>query len=120
MATSAGLVGLGGTEGQRTFTPTTNYGSNAQSVAENLENIDQALSGISATISVTAYLPSDAISVTQSQEQGHENEHTIALVLSDETTTSGDASYVMTGANNILQIKDDGLYLDSTWDCGEY
>jgi len=22
--------------------------------------------------------------------------------------------------NNILQIKEDGLYLDSTWDCGEY
>ena len=22
--------------------------------------------------------------------------------------------------NNVLQIKNDGLYLDSTWDCGEY
>ena len=116
----AGLVGLGGTETQRTFTPTTNYGNNAQTVAANLENIDQALSAISATVSGTAYLPSDAISVNQSQQVGHENEYTIELELSDATTQSGDSSYVATGANNVLQIKNDGLYLDSTWDCGEY
>lgn len=116
----AGLVGLTGTEGQRAFTPTTNYGVNSQSVVENLEKIDQAVSAISSTVSGTAYLPSDAISVTKSQQVGHENEYTIALELSDTTTQTGDSAYVQTGGNNVLKIKNDGLYLDSTWDCGEY
>ena len=36
----AGLVGLGGTEGARTFTPTTNYGGNSASVAANMQALD--------------------------------------------------------------------------------
>ena len=36
----AGLVGLGGTEGSRTFTPTTNYGGNSASVVANLQALD--------------------------------------------------------------------------------
>lgn len=63
------------------------------------------------------------------------NEQEISLRLSETVlTNTGDAQYagetveeevggetVVTDVhNNILQIKNDGLYLDSTWDCGEY
>ena len=36
----ADLIGLGGTEGSRTFTPTTNYGSANDTIADNLEALD--------------------------------------------------------------------------------
>ena len=64
-----------------------------------------------------------------------DNSQSISLRLSESVkTNSTDAQYagetvevevggetVVTDVhNNILQIKDDGLYLDSTWDCGEY
>ena len=62
------------------------------------------------------------------------NKQTIMLVLSETLTNSADAQYAgeiveeevggetveTVVSNNILQIKNDGLYLDSTWDCGEY
>ena len=106
----AKLVGLSGTEGERFWTPTTNYGTGALSARDNMENIATALSGVIAQVSGIAYLPSDAISVTQSQEEGHENEYTIALELSEES-------------DNVLEIKaagNKGLYLSNVWDCGEY
>ena len=106
----ASLIGLTGTEGNRAWNPTTNYGTGAQSARDNMENIATALSGVIATVSGTAYLPSDAISVTQSQEVGHEDEFTIALELSADE-------------DNVLEIKstgNKGAYLSGTWDCGEY
>ena len=65
---------------------------------------------------------SDAIGVTAKTN----NEQTISVKLSDTTHNWADAVYggKMNGQtvvnNNILQIKNDGLYLDSCWDCGEY
>lgn len=63
------------------------------------------------------------------------NSQSISLQLSETVkTNTADAQYagetveeevdgeiiVTEVHNNILQIKNDGLYLDSTWDCGEY
>lgn len=63
------------------------------------------------------------------------NNQSISLQLSETVkTNTADAQYageivveevggetiVTEVHNNILQIKNDGLYLDSTWDCGEY
>ena len=42
----AGLVGLGGTEGSRTFTPTTNYGGSSASVAANMQALDTAIKAV--------------------------------------------------------------------------
>ena len=42
----AGLVGLGGTEGGRTFTPTTNYGGSSTSVAANMQALDTAIKAV--------------------------------------------------------------------------
>ena len=106
----ANLVGLTGTEGNRSWNPTTNYGAGALSARDNMESIATALSGVIAQVSGIAYLPSDAISVTQSKEEGHDNEYTIALELSEES-------------DNVLEIKTNGnkgLYLSNVWDCGEY
>lgn len=106
----ASLIGLTGTEGSRAWNPTTNYGTGAQSARDNMESIATALSGVIAQVSGIAYLPSDAISVTPSQEEGHDNEHIIALELSAD-------------ADNALEIKstgNKGVYLSGTWDCGEY
>ena len=64
----------------------------------------------------------DAIEVSEKEN----NKQTINLILSETLTNSTDARYAGHTAggevfnNNILQIKEDGLYLDSTWDCGEY
>ena len=64
-----------------------------------------------------------------------DNSQSISLQLSETVkTNTADAQYageivveevggetiVTEVHNNILQIKNDGLYLDSTWDCGEY
>lgn len=35
-------------------------------------------------------------------------------------TEEGGQTVITDVHNNVLQIKNDGLYLDSTWDCGEY
>ena len=42
----AGLVGLSGTEGGRTFTPTTNYGGSSTSVAANMQALDTAIKAV--------------------------------------------------------------------------
>lgn len=55
----AGLVGLSGTEGSRTFTPTTNYGGSGQTVAtsvmDNMQKIDTALNTLSTTVGDISY-----------------------------------------------------------------
>ena len=55
----AGLVGLSGTEGSRTFTPTTNYGGSGQaaatSVMDNMQKIDTALNTLSTTVGDISY-----------------------------------------------------------------
>lgn len=79
---------------------------------------------------------SNAIDVTAKTN----NEQTVSLKLAEQLSTTADAQYAGetsttttqdpdTGedvttttqvSNNVLQIKNDGLYLDSVWDCGEY
>lgn len=51
----AGLVGLGGTEGSRTFTPTSNYGGSSANVAANLQALDTALNTLSTTVGDISY-----------------------------------------------------------------
>lgn len=51
----AGLVGLGGTEGLRTFTPTSNYGGSSANVAANLQALDTALNTLSTTVGGISY-----------------------------------------------------------------
>ena len=59
---------------------------------------------------------SSAIEVAQATDGA-----TVSLKLDDETTTNtADAQYVATNGDNVLQIKSDGLYLDSCWDCGTF
>lgn len=104
----AGLVGLTGNEGEREWTPTTNYGTGTTSVKENMESIADRLAEIDATVSGTVYNSTDAIAVTR--VQGTDNEYDISLVLSEES-------------DNVLEIKNTGnkgAYLSGTWDCGEY
>ena len=68
------------------------------------------------------------------------NQQTVTLNLSEQLSTTADAQYAGetsttttqdpdTGedvttttqiSNNVLQVKNDGLYLDAIWDCGEY
>ncbi len=70
-----------------------------------------------------------------SVSQKANNTQSISLQLSETTlSNTADAQYAgetteeeVNGEtvetvvnNNVLQIKEDGLYLDSTWDCGEY
>ena len=51
----AGLVGLGGTEGSRTFTPTTNYGGNSASVAANLQALDTQIKANADALAAVQY-----------------------------------------------------------------
>ena len=51
----AGLVGLGGTEGSRTFTPTTNYGGNSASVAANMQALDAQIKANADAIGAIQY-----------------------------------------------------------------
>ena len=51
----AGLVGLGGTEGSRTFTSTTNYGGSSANVAANLQALDTALNTLSTKVGDISY-----------------------------------------------------------------
>lgn len=51
----AGLVGLGGTEGERTFTPTTNYGGSSANVAANLQALDTALDALADSVGDMCY-----------------------------------------------------------------
>lgn len=51
----AGLVGLGGTEGSRTFTPTTNYGGSSASVAANMQALDTALNTLESKVGDISY-----------------------------------------------------------------
>lgn len=46
---------------------------------------------------------------------------TISLKLDETTTTSAaNAQYVSETGNNVLQITNNGLYLDGVWDCGTF
>jgi len=46
---------------------------------------------------------------------------TISLKLDETTTTStANAQYVSENGNNVLQITNNGLYLDGVWDCGTF
>ncbi len=101
--------------------PTDNY----LSVSSNGVKID--LSTIT-TNALNEVLAGDAIEVSQKAN----NEQTISLQLSSSTLSNEtDAQYAgevtedgvggeTVVNNNVLQIKQDGLYLDSSWDCGEY
>ena len=51
----AGLVGLDGTEGSRTFTPTTNYGGNSASVAANMQALDTQIKANADAIGAIEY-----------------------------------------------------------------
>ena len=73
---------------------------------------------------------SSAIAVTEKSG----NQQTIMLQLANRLSNTSDAQYAglvqcteidgeevcVDESNNVLQIYGDGLYLDSTWDCGEY
>jgi len=102
----AGLVGLTGNEGERQWTPTTNYGTGATSAKANMESIANRLAEIDAAVSGTVYRSTDSIAVTNVQG----NEYEISLALSEES-------------DNVLEIKNTGnkgVYLSGVWDCGEY
>ena len=64
---------------------------------------------------------SNAININTTSPNDAQNP-VVELVLSEQAdSTAADAAFA--GGNdtsNILQIKNDGLYLDSTWDCGTF
>lgn len=64
----------------------------------------------------------DTVSDTSSVDLAIDaNKDLTANVKLDITTQSVAADHTYAANNgNVLQIKTDGLYLDSTWDCGEY
>ena len=51
----AGLVGLGGTEGSRTFTPTNNYGGSSASVQANMQALDTQIKANADAIGAIQY-----------------------------------------------------------------
>ena len=80
------------------------------------DTVAQAVSKIYAIAKHHHLSGSPAIEVAQTTDGA-----TVSLILDDTTTTNtADAQYVATNGDNVLQVKSDGLYLDSTWDCGTF
>ena len=80
------------------------------------DTVAQAVSKIYAIAKHHHLSGSPAIEVAQTTDGA-----TVSLILDDTTTTNtNDAQYVATNGDNVLQVKSDGLYLDSTWDCGTF
>lgn len=100
----------------------------ALSVSSNGLKLD--LSGVTTNALNEVESGNAAIEVSQKTN----NKQSIGLALSNSLTNTIDAQYAgvvnseevggeiveTVVNNNVLQIKNDGLYLDSTWDCGEY
>lgn len=86
-------------------------------VGINTTALDQRIQDVA-----NANQPIDTVSDTSSVDLAIDaNKDLTANVKLDTTTQSVAADHTYAANNgNALQIKTDGLYLDSTWDCGEY
>lgn len=94
-----------------------------QEIAQNVNN-NQVVSNdvIVATPDTTNHNTKLSVTIGTGLTKEGTNRDTLNVALSPQAaSTAADAAYA--GGNdtsNILQIKNDGLYLDSTWDCGVY
>lgn len=114
----AGLVGLGGTEGARTYTSQVTLGTGETApttVAGDIDLLDahvEALDGAA----VKSVNGSNAININTTSPADAQNP---VVELKLDATTQGNGSE-KTGTDNALTITNNGLFLSTTWDCGVY
>lgn len=117
----ATVLGATGDEGSRAWTPTTNYGGSTTSAQANMNAIDAKVKEIEDSFveSVTrgSAQNDNALTVNNTDPQNP----VIGFNLSaQDVSTPDDALFAGGSTTNILQVKNDGLYLDNVWDCGQY
>ena len=106
-------------EGQSGDTYSANTAATYISGARSLNNADVLLDAAIASVDtdmLTGVTGSNAISASTKSDKGQ----TISLILDDRTTSTNETAQYASATGNALKINDDGLYLDSTWDCGFY
>lgn len=106
-------------DGQTGDTYEANTAATYISGARSLNNADVLLDAAIASVDtdmLTGVTGSDAISASTKSNKGQ----TISLILDDSTTSTNETAQYASNSGNALQITNDGLYLDSTWDCGFY
>lgn len=93
-----------------------------QEIAQNVNN-NQVVSNdvIVATPDTTNHNTKLSVTTGNGLTKEGDNSDTLNVALSTQAENATDAAYAGgQNSGNILQIKNDGLYLDSTWDCGTY
>lgn len=106
-------------DGQTGDTYSANTAATYISGATSLNNADVLLDAAIANVDInmlSGVTGSNAISASIKSDKGQ----TISLILDDSTTSSDNTAQYASATGNALQITGDGLYLDSTWDCGFY
>ena len=117
----ASVLGATGDEGSRAWTPTTNYGGSTTSAQANMDAIDakvkQIEDGFVESVARGSAQNDNALTVNNTDPQNP----VIGFNLSaQDASTTADAQFAGGSTSNILQVKNDGLYLDNVWDCGQY
>jgi hypothetical protein len=77
--------------------------------------LDTAIANVDTNM-LSGVTGSNAISASTKSDKGQ----TISLILDGSTTSTDNTAQYASNSGNALQITNDGLYLDSTWDCGFY
>lgn len=106
-------------DGQTGDTYEANTAATYISGATSLNNADVLLDAALKTVDddmLSGVTGSNAISASTKSDKGQ----TISLILDDSTTSTDATAQYASDSGNALQITNDGLYLDSTWDCGFY
>jgi ribosome-associated translation inhibitor RaiA len=106
-------------DGQTGDTYEANTAATYISGATSLNNADVLLNAAIANVDtnmLSGVTGSNAISASTKSDKGQ----TISLILDDSTTSIDATAQYASNSGNALQITNDGLYLDSTWDCGFY
>lgn len=118
-ALTAEIAARKAVDGQTGDTYAANTGVTYISGATSLNNADVLLDAAIASVDtdmLTGVTGSEAISASTKSNKGQ----TISLILDDSTTSTDITAQYASNSGNALQITNDGLYLDSTWDCGFY
>jgi hypothetical protein len=119
-ALTAEIAARKAVDGQNGDTYAANTGAAYISGATSLNNADVLLDTALKTVDdnmLTSISGGSAITVSNKANKNQ----SIELKLDTNTTENqNDAQYVLENKGNVLRIKEDGLYLDSSWDCGFY
>jgi hypothetical protein len=119
-ALTAEIAARKAVDGQNGDTYAANTSANYISGAESLNDADVKLDAALKTVDDDMLASISGGSAITVSNKANKNQ-SIELKLDTNTTENqNDAQYVLENKGNVLRIKEDGLYLDSSWDCGFY